>query len=306
MFNATFPVIAIAIFGYIITNRSLLSQKEISSLSKFTFNYTIPILLFTSTAKSDIPENIEWSFLFSFYGAVSFIFILTTVLSKFQFKCPPSEQGVLAVSASYSNTTIVGIPICSYVLGDQSMLPLIIIISIQNLFIYSLGIIVSESENFSLRKIRNSLSKVVVQLFKSPISLSMIMGLLFNILDIKLPVPVNDSLDLFSSSAIPLAIFILGASLNKLNAGKNFTLTIYLVALKNIALPLVVYTLTFIIFEINHLLAATATIAAAMPTGISAYVFSEKYQVCSSQVASCILMSSLFSLISVNVIIMLL
>ncbi len=302
--SAIFPILLISIIGYLAARKGLVSSKETDGISKFTFTLAVPALLFISTTRVNIPDFAVWDFIFSFYAGVIIVFLCGIVLAKHIFHYDHASQSVFGVSAAYSNTTIVGIPVCLQTLGPDSMLPLFIIISIQNLFIFFIGIMAAEREDFRLSRTLSYLKNMAYKLIKSPITLSLILGISFNLLNIKIVTPVEKSLELFAQSAIPAALFVLGASLTQFRLTSNLRETLTLVALKNILLPAVVYVFSFHIFAIDKLWASTAIIAAAMPIGISAYIFSQKYHSCNTQVASSILLSTTLSFVTVGLILM--
>ena len=106
-------------------------------------------------------------------------------------------------------------------------------------------------------------------------------------------IPLLDkTIPLIADTAVPMALFVLGASLNKFSLGSQLMETSVLVLLKNVALPGVVYVIATYVFEINSIWMATAVIAAAMPIGISAYAYAKKHDACVGQIASGIFMST--------------
>ena len=62
-----FPILAIALAGYLAASRKHLSLSECDAVSRFVFTIVVPSLLFINTATVKIPENMAWEFLFSYY-----------------------------------------------------------------------------------------------------------------------------------------------------------------------------------------------------------------------------------------------
>jgi len=108
-----------------------LKQDECDTLSKFTFSYAIPTLLFVGTAGAHIPSDMNWNFLLSFYLGLFAVFLIAIVLAKLALALSSKEQSVFAVCATYCNATILGVPLCQQIFGKDSLLPLFMIISIQ-------------------------------------------------------------------------------------------------------------------------------------------------------------------------------
>jgi predicted permease len=301
IFETVFPILVIVLAGYWVANRKYLSQNDCDSISTFVFTYIIPMLLFIGTAKAKIPDNMEWEFLFSYYTALLFVYLLSIILGKVIFGFSASEQSVFGMGSSYSNATIIGIPVCIYVLGEESLLPLFIIISIHNLILFTIGICVVEFSKFSLSSFLQNLMAMFKQLITSPITASLIMGGLVNILNIPIYKPLDVAITLMSQAAVPTALFVLGTSLNKYKVHGHIAPVLVMVTLKIAFFPLLVWILAFQVFKIDPLWASTALLTSAMPVGISAYIFSQKYQVGESLIATGILISTLGSILTLSV-----
>jgi|SRR5690554_2041534 predicted permease len=293
-------IFLIAILGYMSAKKELISEQETNAISKFAFAFAIPVLLFYSAARSELPSTIEWTFLLSFYGPVALVFLLAIFAGSSLFRSDEKTQSVFGVSSTYSNTTILGIPLCLELLGEASLVPLFVILCVQNIFIFTLGVLAAERDSLTLAGFFHYLAKTFEQFVRSPILLSVALGLLFNLFNVQFLSVLDEALLLFSRAAIPVALFVMGASLSYFRFSIGLSSIWTAVLLKNVALPVLVYLAAFHLFKVDFLWGATATLAAAMPIGISAYVFSQKYQVWTQQAASSILVSTLLSLVTLG------
>lgn len=244
----------------------------------------------------------QWEFLFSYYAAVFFVYLVGAILSKVMFNGGSHEQSIFGMGAAYSNATIVGIPICIYVLGEKSLLPLFLIISVHNLVLFVVGVFIAERSSFSASSFFKSVLKIFKDLARSPITGSLMLGGVINIFNIPLIKPLEDSITLLSQAAVPAALFVLGASLNKYKIRGNISPALMIVALKMLLLPLIVWFLVFRVFSVDPLWASTALLTAAMPIGISVYVFSQKYQKYEAPIATGIVLSTILSVVTLAVI----
>ena len=276
VFETVFPILIIVLLGFWAAKREHLSLIECDAISKFVFVYVIPIMLFMGTVRANIPENMQWVFLYSYYVAALFVYFIAVVLAKYVFDFSAAEQSVFSMGAAYSNSTIVGIPVCLYTLGEGTLLPLFIIVSVHNLILFTVGMLVAERRTFTLALFFHNILAIIKQLFTSPITLSLILGGMVNVFDIALYKPLEQALSLMSDAAVPAALFVLGTSLNKYKIHGQIAPAMIIVFLKIILFPLLVWLLVYKIYSITPLWAATALLTSAMPVGISAYIFSQK------------------------------
>ncbi len=302
IFETILPIFIISSIGYFIANRKYLSEAECDTISKFVFDYMLPLLLFMGTVKAKIPDNMEMGFLLSFYGSVLLVYFLSVVIAKTVFKYSAYEQSVFGMGASYSNATIIGIPVCIYALGEEALLPLFIIISIHNLILFTVGVVIAEYSKLSLSSFFHKFIEILKQLVTSPITGSLIAGGIINILDISIYPPLESAIDIMSKAAVPTALFILGTSLNKYKIRGNIKPAIAMVTLKILLFPFLVWVSAFHIFTIDPLWASTALLTSAMPVGISAYMFSRKYDACEAPITTGIFISTVASIFTLSLV----
>ncbi|MAY57227.1 MAG: hypothetical protein CMQ46_01200 [Gammaproteobacteria bacterium] len=304
LFEGIFPVLALALAGYITARSGFLSINEYQALARFTFNLVIPCLLFINMAHAEIPENFGADFLLAFYVPVLLVYCLTLVTTRFFLKATGTLQSVLALGATYSNTTIVGIPLVLQTLGEQALLPLFLIIATQNLVLFTVATLFAEREQFDLSTLLASIARLLRQLVASPLTASLIAGLAFNLIGLPIYRPLDSALQLMSEAAIPCALFVLGTSLHQYRVGQQLKPAMLITALKLIALPLIMATSMLVVFDVTPLWAKTAILAASMPAGLSAYVFSVRYQTGQATIAAASVISTLLSLIPMTLVLM--
>jgi len=306
VFFVLFPVLAVSLLGYLSISLRWFSASDSQIISKLTFNLFIPSLLFVSVSRSQIDAGESLEFLTAYYVVVLFIYLLGVVSSGLFFKYRPEEQSVFAMGCTYSNTTIVGIPVIANALGEEGLVPLFFIISIQNLVLFTIGTIAAERTHLSAGSVLGALRRLIVQLVGSPITASLIAGLVVNIFDISIWGPLFSSVELLSEAAIPASLFVLGMSLQQYSLRQQMLPASLMTAINILLLPTLVWVSMFFVFDINQQWASAGVLAAAMPVGISAYVFANRYNVGHGAAAAGSLLSSVLSIFTLSVVLVLL
>ena len=304
LLEGIFPVLALALAGYAAARSGYLQMSETLALSRFTFNLIIPCLLFVNMVHADIPENFGINFLLAFYSAVLCVYLIAALLARFWLAADATLQSVFAMATTYSNTTVVGIPLVLQMLGSEALLPLFLIIATQNLVLFSVGTLVAEREHFDIKSMTRSIAHLIKQLLGSPLTASLIAGLTFNLLAIPLYQPLDTSLTLMSEAAIPCALFVLGTTLHQYKVGHQLKPALIITGLKLGLLPLLMALSMQVIFDIDPLWAKTAILGATMPVGISAYVFSIRYNSGQAAVAAASVISTLASLLPLSLVLL--
>lgn len=298
--NAILPVLLIALLGYVLARSKFLSTEGNEALSRLSFAVLIPSLLFLGISKANLDNILYGRYLAAYFMPVLIVFIFSAVIGHLVFRLKTLEQSVFALSSAYSNATILAIPTCLYTLGEASLVPLSIIVTFHNFVLFSIGTIAAERGDWSLGSLLTQFRHIVLSFFTNPITMSLILGAGVNMLGIRLPVVLRDTIDFIGSAAIPVAFLVLGSSLSAYSLRGQFWPIATIVLVKLIGLPLLVWLSVYHVFGISGLWAATALTIAAMPVGIASHVFAQRYRRAESWVASSILISTVLSVVSLS------
>lgn len=295
-----FPIFAVAGFGYLLAWRRVFSTADIKSLSRYVFLVAIPVLLFDTMATVSLPAQIDWAFMLSYYLVILFLFSLSLFLGRRLFGYGPRRMGAFAFGATYSNTILVGLPIIDSAFGAEGVLPLFMIVSIHSAVIFFLGILVAEQSDTGRGVLAASTGRTLRAVATNPIIFGLVFGLLANLFSVALPTPLATAVTLIRGSALPAALFVLGASLNQFQLGGHWLESGLMVLLKLVVQPLLVWLLAFYVFDVDPLWARVAVLVGAMPVGINAYIFAAQYEANLPQVATAILVSTTLSIATVS------
>lgn len=299
IYEVIFPIFVVALGGYLVAAKQVLSRQDIQGLSRFVFVIAFPILLFNSFANMEMPAQFDWKFLFCYYLVVFVVFSLGMFIDKYAFSGSAKEQVIFGLGSSYSNLILVGLPIISSAFGEESVLPLFMIVSVHSATFFSLSTVLIERSNHKGEPSGLEIAQQTLKdLIRNPIILSLVLGLGFNFTHIPIPQPVGDALDLFSRAALPCALFMLGASLNEYKVSGQLAEAGTIVGLKMILQPLLVWVMVFPIFHLDPLWGIVAVLAAGMPIGINTYLFAQTYHANTKTLSTAILLSSIFAIFS--------
>jgi len=293
-----FPIFAIALIGYITAYKNWLTPSDIDGVSRFVFTIAIPVLLFQSLIKIELPVRFNWQFLLSYYLVALIVYGLGIGASRQWFKQSLREQGAFGLGAAYSNTVLVGLPIISAGLGEAALLPLFMLISIHSGVLFLIFLLLMERGNGAGHSSRQIAAQTLKNLIRNPIVIGLALGLAFNLLNIPLPPLVDDTFNILGKATLPCALFVLGASLNSYRIAGHFAEAWTIVGLKLVLQPLLVWVLAFVVFHLDPLWGAVAVMTAGMPVGINSYILAQQYQVGMASLSTAILLSTLLAVIT--------
>lgn len=297
-FEIILPTLGISFIGWALIKFNVISEGARSGISTLTFSILIPALLFKGMYEAREIEQFNILYLLSFYIPLIVTYFLSRYLfNKFLF--PDRVHATVAgLSASYSNTVLVGIPVLLNYMGDEAILPAFVIISIHAALLLTLSsylVTAAEAGSMNLR----SLAEVFYTSLRNPIIFSLLLGFIFNYFDIPLFAWLESVLTSLSKAALPVALIVLGSALASYKLSDGIYTSLMISLIKLVMLPALVCFLSHKVFNLNPALSSVAVTLAAMPVGIMSYSFAENRKDIAPTVASSILLSTLLSIITI-------
>lgn len=298
--NVVLPVFAIMLAGYLAGRAGLLGEASSQALNGFVYYIALPALFFVSMARVPVEDVLHGPFLIAFGGGMLATFGLAMLVATFVF---PNRTGALSLhgmSAIFSNTGYMGIPLLIIAFGEAGKLPAIISTVVTG--VVTMGVItaileIDLAENSGpLRALRNALIGVC----KSPLVMSAAAGLLYSALALPLPRPLETFCDLLGAAAGPSALFAIGLFM----VGRSFTAGMgevgWVVALKLLVQPAITGWLAFGVLEMESLWAQAAVIQAALPTGALTFVLAQRYGTYVQRATAVIMVSTVASVVTLS------
>lgn len=299
--NVVLPVFAIMLAGYLAGRAGLLGEASSQALNGFVYYMALPALFFVSMARVPVEEVLHWPFLIAFGGGMLATFGIAMLVATFAF---PNRTGALSLhgmSAVFSNTGYMGIPLLVIAFGEVGKLPAIISTVVTG--VVAMGLITAileidlAEDHGPLTGLRNALFGVL----KSPLVMSAAAGLAWSaFVDFPLPQPVETFGDLLGAAAGPAALFAIGLFM----VGKSFTAGMgevsWVVGLKLLVQPAITWWLAFGVLQMEPLWAQSAVIQAALPTGALTFVLAQRYGTYIQRATAVIMISTVVSVVTLS------
>jgi predicted permease len=300
------PLFGIVALGFLAARLRILEERGVQGLVLFVFNFAIPVLLFRSTARMDLPDDVAWSFLIAFYAGSFTTYGLGLAVGRFLFGRPLDEQAIFGMGAGYSNNVLLGIPIVLTAYGPEATLPLFLIIGLHSALLLPVTVALIQAGRGAHLSWREQVGGVAWELLKNPIVAGLLLGFLANASGLALPGPVDRLAELLGAAAVPTALFAMGASLAAYHAQHVGAPTASLAALKLLVHPFLVWVLAAHVFGLEGVWMTTAVTLAAMPSGVNTYLFAARYDAAAPVASRTVLVTSTLSVVTLSVVLALL
>lgn len=306
IFGVILPVFGTLALGYAAARYGVFDEAANRGLSVFVFNFALPLMLFRAIAQAELPAQMPWGYLLSYYIGAFGVYALAMLGARILFRRELEEQAVLGLGGAFSNTGMLGIPLVMTAYGPSAALPLFVMIACHSLLMLPPTTALIEAGRGGGQTFATMLLNLARSVLGTPIIWGLSGGLVFALVGLEIPGPLDAVAKGLGSAATPCALFALGASLTRYSIGGNLREPTLLVALKTVIHPLLVWLLATQVFDVPELWMMTGVLLAALPAGITPYLFAQRYGVCQAPVASAVFLSTLLSVLTLSLLLFLL
>lgn len=271
------PVFGLIVIGYLSAKFKLLDESTGRGLSEFAFKLGIPALLCrtVATAKlSDLSLLHVWG---AFYGAAAMTWLAATLMTRFVLARPAIDGPAIAMSSVFGNTAMLGLPLSIATFGPEAAAPIALILSIHAPTLWLTGLVHSTAVSGQRStSIWEMLSGVAHELSRNAIIIGIVIGALWRLTGLELPVPVDRILELLARAGVPASLVALGLTLVTFEIKGQTASLASIIALKLLFMPLVAWAIAHLGFGLGGVPLGVIVIMAAMPAGANAFLFAAK------------------------------
>jgi hypothetical protein len=136
-------------------------------------------------------------------------------------------------------------------------------------------------------------------LAKTPVIYAVILGLSINLTNIELPKTFTNTTSVLAGITIPLLLFTMGISLNKISYRLDLKI-IFLIVLRILFAISITYLITYLL-NINGIAKNVILLQAVLPAPIFTYLFASQYNVEPDKVANYLMTSTIISLFTITI-----
>jgi malonate transporter and related proteins len=282
VFSVIIPIFLLLALGYLSVKLKLLSKDQVGTVGAFVIKIALPALFLQSLASKDLHEIWFADYFFVYTGATFLLYVLAFLMLSNYFKNNKSDTAVLSLGASMSNTGLIGTAVLTLLMGHKAMTYTSLVVIIESVLLVPVVLVLAEMNSKQSANIAQVIKTTLLMLFKNPLFMGVMLGILLAIFQIKIPKQLDQVLLLLGQTASPLALFAIGGGIVGLSLKYVNLQSFYLVISCNIVMPLLVFLgLSYLTHASQEMIYAGTLIACLpMPTIFAmlghAYGLSEK------------------------------
>lgn len=306
VFDIILPVFGLIALGYFAARTGWVKDGAVDGLTRIVFDVAIPMLLFRTMVKIEMPEVSPWGLWGAYFAGCAATWAIAIFVSRRILGQPGDVAAVIGFGSSYANTVLIGIPLVLMVYGDAGAPPLVMIISVHlPVMTFIATMLVSAAQGTSVSVVQLA-RETLMSLVRQPLIIGLLAGVAYRQTGLAVPGAVEDIIGRIADGAIPFALFAMGLSIKRYGFAGDLPAAGLVTVLKLVFHPLAVWFLASQVFGLPPAWTGVATVFAATPPGINAYLFAVRYDVAAPAVSSAVALGTAIAVVTVSLVLYLL
>lgn len=294
--NSVFPIFLLIALGCGLKKVKMLNDNFVDVATKFSFRISLPVMLFLDTATSNVEEAFDISYSIYLVVFVVASFVIMALITRLVIK-DRQKVSAIAHTSCRSNCALVGMPMVISIMGAENSsigaLALLFIIPCYNIMAV---VILSVFADHGVQKIQ--VGKVLKNIATNPLIIGTLLGILFALLDIRLPEFLDTSLNMIGDTGTPIILIAIGYQLNMAAMRNNFKYTSIIALVKLIIIPVLALTGALLLGFSNEQ-ACVFFILACTPTSVSSYIMAKEMGSDAQLTSQAIIVTTAFSVVTI-------
>ena len=293
------PLFAVIAMGWLAVRLKWLDSPSLAGLVGFAYWVALPSLLFASIAELDPRGALAVAAIY--LACCLVVYGLAVTASSLFFRRPLAQSAMFGLNATYGNVIYLATPLVSAAFGQPGLSLILVIIAVHSGVLLPLAAVLIEldsgKQGGATVVIRNSILNVL----RNPIMMSILLGFLWRLTGIGVPMPLHNLLTLLGRAASPLALFCLGATLPGISGSiLVFREAILTTTLKLLILPIFIGAICWLA-RLPDLQWRVALLTAAMPTGANAFLLARRASDFAEASATAVVLATGISVLTITV-----
>ena len=284
------PVFILVVIGYFVGPRLKIDARSLSRTAYFVF---IPAFVFNIISEAKIDSELALQMLSFILVAQIAVALLGFLVGK-ALRQSREITAAFVLIATFGNVGNFGLPLIVFRLGEtaRTFATVYFVATVFISFVICVGV---------ASWVRSGGVTAVFSVFKTPALIALIPALVFNFTDVEVPIFLSRLSGLLGQAMIPVMLITLGVQMGEIPKIKiSFNVfaasTVRLIGGPVLALLIVPY------FGLEGLERSTGILQAAMPAAVLASIIALEYKLLPEFVTTTVLFSTLYSILTLTVI----
>lgn len=300
LWRTTLPVLRsitilymLIMLGFFSRRKSLLPPEAAKNFNSFIYYFALPALFFVNISTKNMA-TIKPVLVIGSIAPIALLVLLLFFCKLFKI-VSKNNYILLNLSIAFSSSAFFGVPFFEEAMGDKGLGLAIITSS----FLAPTGIVLSLIF-FEFATHQDRSWRVAGKIFQSPLIISIGLGFFCSFFNIRIPL-VLEAGNFMGKTALGLAVFSLGMFIHDHLSWEIVRKGIKFSLFRIFTLPAATFIILFFFSSLTSDLRMFLFLQSGIPSAISLAIFSQRYQYKIQEVSGIVIMTSLLSFMTLNV-----
>ncbi len=289
MFDIVLILFVLISLGVIASKSGIFSPENSRHFSRYVFYVSVPCLILHLFGSTNVIAKIKPEVL-AINLIPTVLIVLLFYFIKVVFKPNPEFLCMSVLAVIMPSSVFVGFPVVEVLYGEEGLALATIIGPLHLIFTMLVGIPLIE---VLLSRSRGGLIKSVKKIAKHPLIIVIVLGVLLNLFDVRLPDVFLEPLGNVGSSTTPVALFAMGLFMGGIKLNTKKLKNAFTLSLLRLSIYPVLILLLYPFIQIAPASLAVSVLLAMMPVAIFSFVLSMEYGLDSEAMSIAILITTL-------------
>lgn len=304
-------ILILILIGYYFYKRGVLDDSSVRTISAIVVDAANPALLINAALTSEMTLSLSL-FLeaLGLMGALYAILIVCGLVIPVLLRIPKHERYSCEMLTIHGNCGFIGFPVCSAVLGPDSLVYASINCLIFNIIFYTYSIWKLQKEaawqaaQRGERPEKTGGGKAALSMFFNPGTIAAMITVFLYLVDVSVPVILADVISYLGGSCVFLSMLVLGSSVAKCELRSLITgpkrMWVFL-AIRMLALPILLVLLVRPLIR-DSLMLGTFAIMVSLPGGNLPLMMAEELNMETRELSRGIVLSTALCVVTIPVV----
>ncbi len=295
------PFFGLILIGYAVAKWKPMPAEALGWLNVFIVYVSLPALFFKLISKTPIEQLTRFDFIVTDIGTTYAVFVVIFAIGWLGRDSSVPEATVQGLAAAYGNIGYMGPGLALLAFGERAAVPVALIFCFENMLHFIVAPALISLGGKEQRSARLVARDVLLRIVLHPFIIATAIGFVAAAMHFQPPIPLGRLIDYLAQAAAPCALFAMGVTLALRPLKRIPAEIVYIVPAKLILLPTLMYLSLSAAGNFDHVWIQTAVLLAALPTATNVFVIGQQYDVWQERASATVLITTLFSVLTVSV-----
>ena len=294
------PFFGLILLGFVVAKFTHQPDGAMGWLNVFIIYVSLPALFYKLLANTPVEEFKRADFLATTTYVAFIIFALVFAIGYLIRRNHIGHATIQGLAGAYGNIGYMGPGMALLAFGEAAAVPVALIFCVENILHFTMAPLMMAFTGKEKTNVWALVLKVVKNIVFHPFIIATFFGVMAAIFAVDLPDAADNTINILAQAAAPCALFAMGVTLALRPLNRIPVEISYIVPIKLILFPMLTYLALSYLGNFDPIWVQVAVLLASLPTATNVFVIGQQYGYWVERASACILISTIFSVVTTS------